>query len=228
MGEVPFADGGITRIRRETKILLEPREAGRIADLLAAEAAPYECRVACVYFDSPDGKLARRAGASPDDCVKIRTRSYDPDLGRPPGRLVLDVKRERGGITTKDRVWVAPEDVPGEVRRRLVPMFGALAPSVASSYRRRVFQPSPEWRATLDDALRFHAADWSLFAPGSLPAYATLPPPFAQERLVVLELKHAPGALPEWLAAMGRALATPYSKFATGSRDAGRAGSSGA
>jgi hypothetical protein len=228
MVRVPFADGGITRIRRETKILLEPDEAGRIADLLAAEATPYECRVACVYLDTPDGKLARRARASPEDCVKIRTRTYDPDLGREPGRVALDVKRERGGLTSKDRLWVAPEEVAEKVRRWLVPTFGALAPSVASSYRRRVFQSSPDWRATLDDELSFHPADWSLFAPGNRPSPASLPPAFASERLVVLELKHAPGTLPEWLDGIGRALARPYSKFAAGSLDAERAGSSGA
>ncbi len=228
MRKVPFADGGITRIRRETKILLEADEASRIADLLAAYAPPWECRVASVYFDAPDGKLARRAGTTPDDCVKIRTKSYDPDLGRDPGRVVLDVKRERGGTTSKDRLWLAPEDVPGEIRRSLAPVFGALAPTVASSYRRRVFQASSAWRATIDDELRFHAADWTLFAPGRRPAYASLPAPFAAERLVVLELKHAPGALPQWLAAMGRARGARYSKFAAGSRDAGRAGSSGA
>ncbi|HET8541190.1 MAG TPA: VTC domain-containing protein [Anaeromyxobacter sp.] len=228
MTTVPFAEGGVTRIRRETKILLEPEEASRLAGRLAAEIAPYECRVACVYFDSPDGKLARRAATTPDDCVKIRTRSYDPDLGDRPGRVALDVKRERGGITSKDRLWLPPEDVPAEVRRALAPTFGAIAPTVASTYRRRVFQASPEWRATFDDELRFHAAGWSLFAPGTRPSLASLAPPFAGERLVVLELKHAPGALPAWLVELGRARGIAYSKFAAGSRDAGRVGSSGA
>lgn len=225
MTTLPFGDGGITRIRRETKILLDAEEAERIARVLGSVVTPYESRVAAVYFDTPDAKLARRAAATPEDCVKVRTKAYDPDLGGEGGRIVLEVKRERGGVTSKERVWLPPERAPAEVQRWLVPSFGPLAPSVASSYRRRVFQSSPSWRVTIDDDLRFHAADLSLFVPGG-PSLATLPPAFAAEGRTVLELKHAPGALPKWLAAIGRLRGTPYSKFAAGTADAEGVGSS--
>ena len=161
---LPFAEGEITRIRRETKVLVEPEEAARIAAALAVGAPPHVSRIACVYFDAPDGRLARRAASTPEDCVKVRAKSYDPDAGDRAGLVAIDVKRERGGITSKDRRWLAPEEVRAVIAASLGPTFGALAPTVASSYRRRVFQCSPDWRVTVDDDLRFHLADWTLFA----------------------------------------------------------------
>jgi VTC domain-containing protein len=226
MRTLPFADGGITCIRRETKLLLEPEEAEWIARALRVDAAPYACRVAAVYFDSPGAVLARRAASTPDDCVKVRTKAYDPDLGGHAGHVALDVKRERAGLTSKDRLWVPTEDVPYEVGRRLVPIFGPLAPCVASSYRRRVFQCSPAWRVTIDDDLRFHDAGWELFLPGKRPSVDALPPPFGAERRTVVELKHAPGTLPRWLAAIGELRGTPYSKFAAGTAEGDGFGSS--
>jgi hypothetical protein len=226
MRTVAFADGGITRIRCETKLLLEPQEAERIARALEAEMTPYECRVAAVYFDSPDAKLARRAASTPDDCVKVRAKAYDPDLGSHGARVVLEVKRERGGMTSKDRLWLPPGDVAAELDRSFVPVFGPLAPSVASSYRRRVFQCSAAWRVTIDDDLRFHCADWGAFAPGMRPSVATLPPAFGAERRTVVELKHTPGTLPRWLALIGQLRGTRYSKFAAGTADAEGVGSS--
>lgn len=226
MGTVAFADGDITRIRCETKLLLEPEEAERIARALEAEMAAWECRIAAVYFDSPDAKLARRAAASPEDCIKVRAKAYDPDLGSDRARVVLEVKRERGAMTSKERIWVAPEDVAARVEASLAPYFGPLAPSVASSYRRRVYQRDAGWRVTIDDDLRFHAAGWGLFAAGERPTAAALPPPFAAERRTVVELKHAPGALPRWLAAMGQLRGTRYSKFAAGTAEADAVGSS--
>lgn len=223
---LPFAEAGITRIRRETKLLVEPEEAERIVAALALRVAPYECRITCVYFDSPDAKLARRAAATPEDCVKVRAKAYDPDLGDRPGCVVLDVKRERAGISSKERRWLAPEEVAAELRRSLVPAFGPLAPTIASSYRRRVFQCSPAWRVTVDDDLRFHAADWSAFAAGLRPSRAWLAAPFAVERRTVVELKHSPGALPAWLETLGRARGVPYSKFTAATADAARGGSS--
>jgi hypothetical protein len=226
MGTVGFADGGITRIRCETKMLLEPGEAERLARALETEMQPYECRVAAVYFDSPDAKLARRAAVTPDDCVKVRAKAYDPDLGSDEARVVLEVKRERSGMTSKERLWLSPREVPAEVERTLVPVFGPLVPSVASSYRRRVFQCTASWRVTIDDDLRFHEVDWGVFAAGERPTVATLLPAFAEEPRIVVELKHAPGALPRWLALVGQTRGIRYSKFAAGTAGTDAAGSS--
>ncbi len=226
MTTLPFGEAGITRIRRETKILLEPEEAELLVDALRGDVARYESRVVVVYFDSPDAKLARRAASTPDDCVKIRTKAYDPNLGSHAGRVVLEVKRERRGITSKRRRWLAPGDLPAEVRQSLEPIFGPLEPSITSSYHRRVFQCARTWRITFDDALRFHAADWSLLASGTGPSYDDLPPAFGSERRTIVELKHEPGALPEWLAAMGRLRGTRYSKFLAATTHADRLGTS--
>jgi hypothetical protein len=209
---IPFAEGPITSLRREAKLVLSPGEAELLAEQLARHAAPHACRVTAVYFDGPAAPLARRAAATPCDCVKVRAKAYDPDRSIPGGRVVLEVKRERSGLTSKERTWLRREEVPDAVQVVLAPVNGPLAPLVATSYRRRVFQVSPAWRVTLDDELAFHFAGWELFAPAAPPWPAALPEPFAAEGRVVVELKHAPGALPRWLAALalrGR----PYSKF---------------
>ncbi len=226
MTTLPFGEGGITRIRRETKILLESEEAELLVDALRGDVARYESRVVVVYLDSPDAKLARRAASRPDDCVKLRTKAYEPNLGSHAGHVVLEVKRELRGIASKRRRWLAPADLPAEVRLSLEPAFGPLVPSVASSYHRRVFQCTRTWRVTVDDSLCFHEADWSLFASVTGPSYDELPPPFRAERRTVVELKHAPGALPEWLATMGRLRGTTYSKFVAATALADGVGSS--
>jgi hypothetical protein len=185
-----------------------------LAAPLAREAAPVETRIAAVYFDGPAAPLARRAVARPDDCVKVRAKTYHPDRSAAPGRVVLEVKRERGGITTKERRWVRREEV-ADALREVAPGHGLLAPLVATSYRRVVYQPDEAWRVTLDDALTFHPASWALFARGAPPWCdpAAFGPPLGREPRVIVELKHAPGALPAWLEAFARD-AVPYSKFA--------------
>ncbi len=210
---VPFAEGQLTRLRRETKVLLAPEEVRAVAARLAAElGAPAVSRVAAVYFDGPGAPLARRALASPRDCVKVRAKAYRPDRSAAPGRVVLEVKHERGGVTTKERRWLDRSAVRGALDAARAGA-GPLAPVVATSYRRRVFQPCAGWRATLDDELRFHAAGWDLFQE-SVPAWpGALGPALARERRAVLELKLGAGEPPGWLRDLARARASPYSKF---------------
>ncbi len=210
-----FAETGITNLRREVKLLLDPDEAESVAGALARYVAPLESRVVSVYFDSPRGALALRAAASPDDCVKVRAKAYAPDRSDAPGRVVLEVKRERAGITSKERIWLPRGEVRRVVARSLASAFGALSPVVATSYRRRVYQATAHWRVTLDDALTFHAASWSLFSAEAPPWHGTLGPAFGAEPRVVVELKFGPEGLPRWLAHLGRARGTTYSKFAT-------------
>jgi len=209
---VAFGEGAVTRLRRETKLLLTPGEAEALGARLAGEASPVETHITAVYLDGPAAPLARRAVARPDDCLKVRAKAYQPDRSGVRGRVVLEVKRERAGLTSKERLWVLREDVP-DAARGLAPGHGALAPLVATSYRRVVYQPGPAWRVTLDDALSFHAATWALFARGAPPWAGTLGAPLGREERVIVELKHAPGALPGWLEALARG-AVLYSKFA--------------
>lgn len=209
---VPFAEGRITRLRREVKLLLEPRDAAALAERLSSLAHAHESRIAAVYFDAPDGRLARRAATSPADCTKLRAKSYDPDRGAVPGRIVLEMKRERGRLTLKDRVWV-PRAGLGAALSSFAPRgLGALEPVVATSYRRRVFQPSPAWRVTLDLGLEFHAASWAVVEAPSW--HEALAAPFAAEERVVVEVKFVEGSLPEWIGAFAAGAAVPYSKFA--------------
>jgi hypothetical protein len=206
--------GGITRLRRETKLLLGAGEAERLAAVLARRAAVLESRIVAVYFDSPGAVLARRAADTPTDCVKVRAKAYDPDRSDVRGRVVLEVKRERGGVTSKERAWLTPREVPGTIARLLSPVFGALEPTVASAYRRRVFQCSPAWRVTIDDDLRFHDADWTLFAGETARWHGALPRAFRHEPRVVVELKHGGVGVPAWLMSIARLRGTAYSKFA--------------
>lgn len=211
---VPFAEGQLTRLRRELKVLLAPEEASAVAVRLAAElGAPAVTWVAAVYFDGPGAPLARRALASPRECVKVRAKAYRPDRSAAPGRVVLEVKRERGGVTSKERRWLDRSAVR-EALAAAHPGAGPLAPVVATSYRRRVYQPCAGWRATLDDELRFHAAGWGLFHDSAPSWPRALGPALAVEPRAVLELKLGVGEPPGWLRDLALARATPFSKFA--------------
>jgi hypothetical protein len=224
---IPYAEGAITSLRREAKLVLARADAEALARVLAGEAAPHESQVTAVYFDGPAAPLARRVAATPADCLKVRAKGYDPDRSLAPGRVVLEVKRERGGLTSKERTWLRREHVPDAVQGVLAPSHGPLSPLVATSYRRRVFQASPEWRVTMDDGLTFHLAGWNVFEPAAPPWPEALPEPFAAEDRVVVELKHAPDALPRWLRALARR-GSPYSKFAEAVARASARTSSGA
>jgi hypothetical protein len=202
----------ITALRREVKLLLDPDEAEALAERLASLCPPREALVAAVYFDSPSRALARRAVASPWDCVKVRAKAYHPQLGSRE-RAVLEVKRQRGRFTSKTRVWLAPADVPAALPDLLPGGPTDLAPVVATTYRRRAFQPCPDWRVTVDRDLAFHDASWEMFAPDAPDWHAALASPRAREGRAVVELKHRRGVLPAWLAAAVRDRAAAYSKF---------------
>ncbi len=211
---VTFPEGQLTRLRREVKVLLGPEEAAALVVRLAAELGPPTVsRVSAVYFDGPGAPLARRALETPRDCVKIRVKAYRPDRLAGCGRVVLEVKHERDGVTTKDRRWLDRGAVRAALgSAQLGP--GPLAPLVATSYRRRVFQPCAGWRATLDDALRFHAAGWELFDDGAPRWPRALGAALAAESQAVLELKLGVDEPPGWLRDLALRRATPYSKFA--------------
>ncbi len=213
---VRFAEGPVTHLRRERKIVLAPDEADAIARRLEAEigADGPPTRVVAVYLDGPGGELARRAMEAPHDCVKVRAKAYHPDRGPHAGRLVLEVKRERAGVTTKERTWVARAGLRDAVARVLGPIFGPLKPVVAASYSRRIFQASASWRATLDREVAFHPAGEALLDPSGHPWHLALGAPYAIERRAILELKCAAEALPGWLADLAAARGSPYSKFA--------------
>jgi hypothetical protein len=227
---IPFAEGTITQLRREVKALLEPDEAVVVVRRLMSEIGPAGplTRIVAVYFDAPGGPLGKRAVRKPRDCVKVRVKAYHPDLAGPPGALTLEVKRERGSLTSKERRRIGRGDVRNAIAELGLVTSGALAPCVATAYRRVVFQRTDGWRVTIDQDLAFHGASWAIFEPGAAPWPGALGPPVGGERRVVLELKLGHEAPPLWIAALATARAEPYSKFVEGLARAAPARSQGA
>ncbi len=125
-----FAEGEVTKLRREFKLVMPGESAARLCAMLSAQlegCLPPPTRIVSVYFDKPGYPLAHRAVHSPEDCLKVRTKEYSPDVGaNGVQRVVLEVKRERHGVTQKRRVWV-----PREQLRSVMRGAGGLLPLIA-------------------------------------------------------------------------------------------------
>ncbi|GHG74309.1 VTC domain-containing protein [Comamonas sp. JC664] len=219
-----FAEGEVTKLRREFKLVLEAQTAAALSTRLSLELEghlPAPTRIVSVYFDRPGGPLAARAMLTPDDCLKVRTKEYSPDLGATgAARVVLEVKRERRGLTQKRRVWVPRSDL-GRVLRggaSLLPLIagGSLSPVLAVTYTRHVYQSSCAWRVTVDRDIRYHRIAPEL-AMSQLPlTVERLEPACWVEPRVVVEVKHLGHELPDWLASLNPGGAPAYSKFSEG------------
>ena len=224
MPSVHFAEGAVTRLRREFKLVLEAQDAHALCARLSAELGgvlPPPTRIVSVYFDRPGLPLTRRALERPHDCLKVRTKEYAPDLGAGGQvRVVLEVKRERNGLTQKRRTWVPRTRLSSALQGsgQLLPLFagGGLAPTVAVAYRRHVYQVASAWRVTVDRDITFHPVTHAeALGPTALCAQA-LSPALWHERRVVVEVKHLGDELPGWLAALNPGGRTAYSKFGEG------------
>jgi hypothetical protein len=219
-----FAEGEVTKLRREFKLVLRTDEALVLCARLSVALGgclPAPTRITSVYFDKPGYPLTRRALDTPNDCLKVRTKEYSPDLGAGgEERVVLEVKRERNGVTQKRRVWV-PRAQLGQVLRggtRLLPLIagGSLVPTLAVTYRRHVYQCSQAWRVTVDRDIGFHRVTPELaLGPTTLSA-ERLGEPLVLDGRVVVEVKHLGEELPEWLSALNPGRKPAYSKFAEG------------
>jgi hypothetical protein len=219
-----FAEGEVTRLRREFKLVLGRNEAVELCARLSASLGGYLPPPTCitsVYFDKPGYPLALRALGTPNDCIKVRTKEYSPDLGaNGVARVVLEVKRERNGVTQKRRVWV-PRAQLGHVLRggvRLLPLIagGRLIPALAVTYQRHVYQCSQAWRVTVDRDIGFHRMTPELALGETTLSAERLGEPLAVDERVVVEVKHLGEELPEWLAALNPGRKPAYSKFAEG------------
>ena len=219
-----LAEGEITRLRREFKLVLGASEAEDLCARLSALPGGYSppsTRITSVYFDRPGHPLARRALHTPTNCLKVRTKEYSPDVGaNGVARVVLEVKRERGGLTQKRRVWVPRARLAQELEGgvRLLPLIvgGSLVPALAVTYQRRVYQCSQAWRVTVDRDIGFHRVTSELALGGARLDAERLGPPLARDERVVVEVKHLGEALPEWLVALHQEGRPAYSKFAEG------------
>lgn len=221
---VAFAEGAVTRLRREFKLVVSQREAAEVCARLHQElgAPPCATQITSIYFDRPGLPLARRAQTSPDDCLKIRTKEYAPDLsGGELPRVVFEVKRERNGLTRKRRVWL-PRTELHEVlapRRNVVselPEDGAMIPVVAVTYVREVYQRSAAWRITVDRDIRYHAVDPAVALGSQKVSVERLGPTLGCEPRVVIEVKHLGAELPSWVESLRAGRGTHFSKFAEG------------
>ena len=219
-----FAEGEVTKLRREFKLVLGADEAHVLCTRLSVALGgclPPPTRITSVYFDKPGYPLTRRSLSTPNDCLKVRTKEYSPDLGAGGvQRVVLEVKRERNVVTQKRRVWV-PRTELGQVLQggtRLLPLIagGSLVPTLAVTYKRHVYQSSQAWRVTVDRDIGFHEVTAELaLGPTTLSA-ERLGTPLAYDGRVVVEVKHLGEELPEWLAALQCGSRPAYSKFAEG------------
>lgn len=220
-----FAEGEVTKLRREFKLVLDTEALAELCARLSAELGGYlppPTRIVSVYFDKPGYPLTRRAVLTPEDCLKVRTKEYSPDLGAAGvERVVLEVKRERHGLTQKRRVWVPRTQLQSVIHRSagLLPLIagGRLLPVLAVTYRRHVYQATQAWRVTVDRDIGFHPVTPQLaLAPETLTAERLGPAVFTDRRVVV-EVKHLGQELPAWLAALNPGGVKPaYSKFAEG------------
>ncbi len=219
-----FAEGEVTKLRREFKLVLGEDATlalcGRLSQELNGHLPP-PTRIVSVYFDRPGCPLAERALRTPEDCLKVRTKEYSPDLGAGGvQRVVVEVKRERRGLTQKRRVWVPRSDL-GRVLRGgagLLPLIagGSLVPVLAVTYKRHVYQATQSWRVTVDRDIAYHAITSELAMSQQALTAERLGPPQWMDHRVVVEVKHLGHELPEWLASLNPGGAPAYSKFAEG------------
>ena len=221
---IQFAEGDVTRLRREFKLMLGMDEALRLCTRLSSSLGGVlspPTSITSVYFDKPGLPLAARSLSTPQDCLKVRTKEYSPDLGDSgQERVVLEVKRERNGVTQKRRVWV-PRAQLGQALRggaRLLPLIagGSLMPVLAVTYRRLVYQCSQAWRVTVDRDIGFHTVTADLALGERTLSAERLGDPLAMDGRVVVEVKHMGAELPDWLAALNPGRKPAYSKFAEG------------
>jgi hypothetical protein len=220
-----FAEGAVTKLRREFKLILDTEALAELCARLSAELGGYlppPTRIVSVYFDKPGLPLAQRAVLTPEDCLKVRTKEYSPDLGADGvQRVVLEVKRERNGVTQKRRVWVPRTQLQGVIHQSagLLPLIagGRLVPVLGVTYRRHVYQATQAWRVTVDRDIGFHRVTPHLALSAQTLTAERLGPPLLMDRRMVVEVKHLGEELPAWLAALHPgSRKSAYSKFAEG------------
>jgi len=221
---IQFAEGDVTKLRREFKLMLGRDAALALCARLSGAitiSPPAPTRITSVYFDKPGYPLTLRSLRTPMDCLKVRTKEYAPDLGASGvERVVLEVKRERHGVTQKRRVWVPRTELGRELRGgvRLLPLItgGSLLPVLAVTYQRHVYQCAQSWRVTVDREIGFHRVTPALALGQKTLSAGRLGEPLARDERVVVEVKHLGEELPDWLAALNPGREPAYSKFAEG------------
>lgn len=217
-----FSEGPVTMARREFKLVLSPEQAQLLCDRLSDEIGgetPFPTLITSIYFDRPGLSLAARAIATPNDCVKVRTKEYFPDRGaRGVDRVVVEVKRERNGLTRKKRIWIPRSELVSVLgpRSPFLRRIRRILPVMAVTYVRQVFQRSESWRVTVDRDVCFYPVGAATAFSGRRVGPKELGRPVHVEPRVVVEVKHLDGKLPWWLYELQLLRARTFSKFAEG------------
>ena len=182
--------------------------------------------VRTLYFDRPDGSLARKALDDPFYCTKVRLREYDD--GSP--WVWFEVKTREGRWTRKSRLRLLrkdaarclagldeapgrePREDPSEARFFLDEARRGRLVAVGSVHARRLsFSLKKSLvRLTLDQDISYHRPSELPFPPE---AFLRSGPLLGREDGPVLELKHV-GCIPQsCLDLVGGLCPTNYSKF---------------
>lgn len=211
-------DEPLYRRRSEDKWLVTPEEGRAIEDQVAAalplvrHGGEAESRILSLYLDHEGGGLAKRAHASPDDCVKLRVRGYLSPQGTTDA-FVFEIKHRVAGTTSKCRVGVNP----ASLARLCTGDFTALDPTLLSdsqwallagrplrpsvfvTYTRRVYQGDENLRVTFDRDVSWHEAPDEMQTAMELASLGRLPPPRGALGRVVVEVKQAHGETPAFV-----------------------------
>ncbi len=230
-------------LREEEALALEIA----VADRLPLKLFPCgeATRIVTLYLDRRDGLLHRHALEGRGAHLRVRVKGFfaapasaDRVLLGPLGEanaapanqvleasvptpgLALEVKRRRGRLTRKERVWCLPAELPAllagvdDPRTRSIGLHRLLPgarPLCVVGYVRRVYEdPSGTLRVTIDRRLgraRAGTAELMRLAAG-------LPPevPATPDAPVVAEIKHL-GPLPAWIAAKAGQAEAHFSKL---------------
>ncbi|RPH35518.1 MAG: polyphosphate polymerase domain-containing protein [Planctomycetota bacterium] len=215
----------LSRARVETKYCVADDDVpALLARIPADEREEYGIR--SLYFDRPDGSLARAAVADPLRCTKVRAREYPGDSA-----VWFEVKTRRGRWTRKSRIHLHRSEAaalfggcpvagvpPGggeeehEARRYLQDVVGgSLVPiGVVRSFRQTFVLKRPPMRITLDREIAYFRPETHPFSPDGSERPSLL---LRREAAPVLEVKHA-GQLAPWLEEIVSGLRpSTYSKF---------------
>src|SRR6185503_6735259 len=145
----------LSRSRVETKYSLAADEVAALTSRIPSDERE-DYGVLTLYFDRPDGSLARRAMADPFHCTKVRTRQYPEDSS-----VWFEVKTRQGCWTRKSRVQLSRDDASRLVR--------GMSPAEAEA-----FGPLHESDGDPEAEARFHLrelADGGLRPVGAVYAY---------------------------------------------------------
>jgi len=218
----------LSRSRVETKYGVTAEDVPALLDRIPADERE-DYGVCTLYFDRPDGTLARKALEDPLHCTKVRAREYEANSPW----IWFEVKTREGRWTRKSRLKLTRSEASRLISRNdaagwsSVPagreedadarlfleeaLHGELVPvGAVYAYRRSFFLKRDLVRITLDLDIAYHRPSPEPDAPGTDGMRGPL---LWREPEPILEVKHV-GCVPRTcLDLLGRLKPSNYSKF---------------